>query len=213
MQQRVTSGLTPLPIYRSPPPLGHQLGQLHPQTHLPLAVRLAWRSPRRPLTQKREKFNWRPPPRSGAVVVDPRASVWKIRLHPAGLSRGSGLINLIPPTTVAHNTKTHLRTLMTPMNPLTGLSQVLLHLLWPPAPLATLPSHPSDRCRVFHSASPRLCIWADTSSIYIVDHFISLNAKAESSSVSVLITISHRKSKASDYGSSDSTIPFVYAYF
>ena len=76
----------------------------------------------------------------------------------------------------------------------------------------TLPSHPSDGRGVFHSASPCLCIWADTSLIYIVDHFFSLNVKAESSSVSVLITFSHRKSKASDYGLSDSTVTFVYVY-
>ena len=145
--------------------------------------------------------------------MDPRASVWKIRLHPVDLSGGSGLINLIPPTTVACNTKTCLRTPMTPTNPLTGLSQVLLCLPWPPAPLVTLPSHPSDGRRAFHSASPYLCTWADTSSSFIVDHFISLNAKAESSSVPMLITFSHRKSKASDYGSLDSTVTFVYVYF
>ena len=142
-----------------PPPLGHQLGQLSPQAHLPLAVRLAGRSPRRPLARKREKLNWWPPPRSGPVVVDPRASVWKIRLHPAGLSGGSSLTNLIPPTTVACSMKTRLRTPMTPTNPLTGLSQVLLRLPWPPAPLVTLPSHPSDGRGVFHSASPCLCTW------------------------------------------------------
>ena len=182
------------------------------RTHLPLAVRLTRRSPRRPLARKREKLNWRPPPRSRAVVVDPRASIWKIRLHQAGLSGGSGLINLIPPTTVACNTKTRLKTPMTPTNPLTGLSQVLLRLPWPPALLATLPSHPSDGRGVFHSASPL--------PLYMGRHFIDLyrgsfrlNTKAESSSVSVLITFSHRKSKASDYGSSDSTVPFVYAYF
>ena len=157
-----------------------------PQAHLPLAVRLARRSPRRPLAREREKLNWRPSPRSGAVVVDPRASVWKIHLHPVGLSGENGLINLNPPITVARNTKTRLRTPMTPTNPLTGLSQVLLRLPWPPAPLVTLPRHPSDGCRVFHSAPPCLCTWADTSSSYIVNHFVSLNAKA-------------------DYGSSDLT--------
>ena len=145
------------PLYRSPPPLGRRLDQLHPQAHLPLSVRLARRSPKRPLARRREKLNWRPPPRSGAVVVDPRASVWKIRLHLAGLSGRSGLINLIPPTTVAHNTKTRLRTLMTPTNPLTGLSWVLPHPPWPPAPLVTLPRHPSDGCGVFLFAPPCLC--------------------------------------------------------
>ena len=121
---------------------------------MPLAVRLARRSPRRSLTREWEKLNWRPSPRSGAVVVDPRASVWKICLHPAGLSGENGLLNLIAPITVTRNTKTRLRTPMTPMNPLTGLSQVLLHLPWPPAPLVTLPRHPSDGHAVFHSAPP-----------------------------------------------------------
>ena len=128
----------------------------NPQAHLPLAVRLAQRSPRRPLTCKREKLNWYLPPRSWAVVVDPRASVWKICLHPGGLSGENNQINLIPPIAVACNTKTRLRTLMTPMNPLTGLSLVLLHPPWPPAPLVTLPRHPSDRCEVFCSTPPAL---------------------------------------------------------
>ena len=154
MQQQVTSGLTPLPLYRSPPPLGHPLGQPLSQAHLPLAVRLARRSPRRPLARKQGKLNWRLPPRSGAVVVDPRASIWKIRLHPAGLSRENDPINLIPPIAVARNTKTRLRTPMTLTNPLTGLSRVIPHLPWPPAPLVTLPRHPSDRQGVFHSAPP-----------------------------------------------------------
>ena len=77
--------------------------------------------------------------RSGAVVVDPKASIWKIRLHPAGLSRENDLINLILPIAVTRNMKTHLRILMTPKNPLTGRSRVLPQLPWPPAPLVTLP--------------------------------------------------------------------------
>ena len=117
---------------------------------------LARRSPKRPLARKRAKLNWRPPHRSGAVVVDPRASIWKIHLRLAGLSGRSGPINLTPPTTVARNTKTRSRTLMTPLNPLTGLSQVLTHLPWPPAPPVPLPRRPSDRCGVFHSATPCL---------------------------------------------------------
>ena len=141
-----------------------------PKAHLPLAVRLTWRSPRRPLTQGREKLNWRPSPRSGAVVVDPKASVWKIRLHPVGLSGENSLINPIPPIAVARNMKTRLRTPMTPTNPLTGLSQVLLCLPQPPAPLVTLPRHPSDGRGVFYFTPPCLCTWADTSSSYIVDH-------------------------------------------
>ena len=109
---------------------------------------------KRPLVRKREKLNWWPPCRSGAGVVDPRASVWKTHLCLAGLSGRSGLISLTPPTTVACSTKTRLRTLMTPLSLLMGLSQVLTHLLWPPVPLVPLPRHPSDRCRVFHSATP-----------------------------------------------------------
>ena len=108
------------------------------------------------VTQKWEKLNWRPPHRSGAGVVDQRASVWKTHLCLVGLSRRSGLINLTPPTTIACNTKTRLRTLMTPLNLLMGLSQVLTRLLWPPAPPVPLPRHPSDRCGVFHSATPCL---------------------------------------------------------
>ena len=127
---------------------------------------LTQRSPRRPLAQKREKLNWQPPPKSGAVVVDPRASIWKIRLCLAGLSGRSGLINLTPQTTVARNTKTRLRTPMTPMNPLMGLSQVLPRLPWPPAPLVPLPRHPSDRRGVFHSALP---------ASYMSRHFITLH--------------------------------------
>ena len=150
----MTSGLTPLPPLQIASSSGPSAGQPHPQAHLPLAVRLAQRSPRRPLTHKQEKLNWHLPPRSGTVVVDPRASVWKIRLHPVGLSRENDQINLIPPIAVARNTKTCLRTLMTPTNPLTGLSPVLLHLLWPPAPLVTLPRHPSDGHEVFCSALP-----------------------------------------------------------
>ena len=128
----------------------------YPQAHLPPAAMLALRSLKRPLARKREKLNWQPPHRSGAGVVDPRASVWKTHLCPAGLSGRSGLIGLTPLTIVARNTKTCLRTLMTPLNLLMGLSQVLTHLLWPPAPPVPLPRCPSDRCGVFHSATPCL---------------------------------------------------------
>ena len=100
------------------------------------------------------QLNWWPPRRSGAVVVDPKASIWKTHLCPAGLSGRSGLISLTPPTTVARSTKTRLRTLMTPLSLLMGLSQVLTHLLWPPVPPVPLPRRPSDRCGVFHSATP-----------------------------------------------------------
>ena len=115
---------------------------------------LTRRSLKRPLIRKREKLNWRPPHRSGAGVVDPRASVWKTHLCPAGLSGRSGLISLTPLTTVTRSTKTRLRTLMTPLSLLMGLSQVLTHLLWPPAPPVPLPRCPSDRYGVFHSTTP-----------------------------------------------------------
>ena len=135
---------------------GHLPGQPLPQAHVPPAVMLARRSPRRPLARKWEKLNRRPPPRSGAMGVDPKASIWKIRLCLVGLSGRSGPINLTPPTTIARNMKTCLRTLMTLMNPLMGPSQVLPRLPWPPAPPVPLPRHPSDRRGVFHSTTPCL---------------------------------------------------------
>ena len=113
------------------------------------------------------------------MVVDPRASVWKIRLHPAGPSGENGLINLIPPTTVARNTKTRLRTLMTPTNPLTGLSQVLLLLPWPPAPLVTLPRHPSDGPGVFHSTLPASVHGQTLHQVISWIILLVLNAKAD----------------------------------
>ena len=113
------------------------------------------------------------------MVVDPRASNWKIRLHLVGLSGENDLINPIPPIAVTHNTKTCLRTPMTPTNPLMGLFRVFPHLPWPPAPLVTLPRHPSDGCGVFPFAPPCLCTLADTSLSYIMIHFISFNAKAD----------------------------------
>ena len=91
-------------------------------------------------------------PEAGPWWLNPRASVWKIHPRLAGPSGESSLINLIPPTTVARNTKTHLRTLMIPLNLLMGLSQVLPCLPWLPAPPVPLPRHPSDRLGVFHSA-------------------------------------------------------------
>ena len=179
MQQRVTSGLTPLPPLQIASSSGPSAGSTAPPgpsaSSSQACPEVAQKAPR----SQAEKLNWRLSPRSWAVVVDPRASVWKICLHPAGLSGENDLINLIPPIAVARNTKTHLRTPMTPMNPLTGLSWVLPRLPWPPAPLVTLPRHPSDGRGVFPFTPPCLCTWADTSSIYIVDHFISLNAKAD----------------------------------
>ena len=125
-----------------------------PQAHLPPAAMLTRRSLKRSLVRVREKLNWQPPHRSGAGVVDPRASVWKTHLCPVGLSGRSGLISLTPPTTVICSTRTCLRTLMTPLSPLMGLSQVLPHQLWPPAPPVPLPRCPSDRWGVFHSVTP-----------------------------------------------------------
>ena len=154
MQQRVTSGLTPLPPLRITSSSGPSAGSTASPGPSASSSQARPEVAQKALTREREKLNWLPPPRSGAVVKDPRVSVWRIRLHPAGLSGENGLINPILPISVARNTKTRLRTPMTPTNPLTGLSQVLLHLPWPPAPLETLPRHPSDGRRVFHSAPP-----------------------------------------------------------
>ena len=114
----------------------------------------ARRSLKRPLVRKREKLNWRPPYSHGAMVVDPRASAWKTHLCQAGLSGRSGLMSLTLPTTGVRSTKTRLRTLMTPLSPLMGLSQVLPRPLWPPVPPVPLPRCPSDRWGVFHSVTP-----------------------------------------------------------
>ena len=129
-----------------------------PQAHLPPAAMFARRSLKRRLVRKREKLNWRPPHRSGAGVVDPRASVWKTHLCPAGLSGRSGLMSLTLPTTGVRSTKTRLRTLMTPLSPLMGLSQVLPRPLWPPVPLVPLPRRLSDRWGVFHSVTPHCLV-------------------------------------------------------
>ena len=172
MQQRVTSRLTPLPRLQITSSSGPSAGSTTPPPSGPSASS----SQARPEVAQKAPPSWLPP-RSGAMVVDPRASISNIRLHPLGLSRENGLINLIPPITVTRNTKTRLRTLMTPTNPLMGLSQVFLCLPWPPAPLVTLPRHPSDGCGVFHSAPPCHCTWADTSSSDIVEHFFSLTQR------------------------------------
>ena len=154
MQQRVTSGLTPLPPLQIASSFGPSAGSTAPPGPSASSSQACPEVVQKALAHKREKLNWWLPPRSRAVVVDPRVSIWKIRLHPVGLRGENDQINLVPPTTVAHNTKTCLRTPMTPTNPLTGLSQVLPRLPWPPAPLVPLPRHPSDRRGVFHSAPP-----------------------------------------------------------
>ena len=196
MQQRVTSGLTPLPPLQiasssgpsagstAPPGPSASSSQACPEIAQKAPHSQAGKAQLAAATQKRGRGG------------DPRASVWKIHLHPARLSGENDLINLIPPIAVTRNTKTRLRTPMTPTNPLTGLSRVLPHLPWPPAPLVTPLRHPSGRARRVSFHSTCLCTRADTSSSYIVGHFISLNAR--------LITLSHGKSMASDYGSSDS---------
>ena len=117
---------------------------------------LARRSLKRPLVRKREKLNWRPPHSHGAIVVDPRASAWKTHLCPAGLNGRSCLMILTLPTTGVRSTKTRLRTLMIPLSPLMGLSQVLPCPLWPPVPTVPPPKRPSNRWGVFHSVTPPL---------------------------------------------------------
>ena len=138
----------------------------------------ARRSLKRPLARKREKLNWWPPYSHGAMVVDPSASAWKTHLCQAGLSGRSGLMSLTLPTTGVRSTKTRLRTLMTPLSPLMGLSQVLPHPLWPPVPPVPLPRCPSDRWGVFHSVTPppTASSHEQTLSSYNVLHSISLNA-------------------------------------
>ena len=145
MQQRITSGLTPLPPLQIAFALGLPAGStatpgpsasgshVHPE--------VAKKAPR----SEWEKLNWWLPYSHGAMVVDPRASAWKTHLCPAGLSGRSGLMSLTLPTTGVRSTKTRLRTLMTPLSPLMGLSQVLPRPLWPPVPLVPLPRRPSDR--------------------------------------------------------------------
>ena len=158
MQQRITSELTPLPPLQIASALGLSAGSTATPGPSASGSHAARRSLKRPLVRKREKLNWRPPHRSGAGVVDPRASVWKTHLCPAGLSGRSGLISLTPLTTIVCSTRTRLRTLMTPLSPLMGLSQVLPHLLWPPVPPVPLPRRLSDKWGVFHSVTPHCLV-------------------------------------------------------
>ena len=164
---------------------------------------LARRLLKRPLVRKREKLNWRPPHSHGAMVVDPRASVWRTHLCPAGLSRRSGLMSLTLPTTGVRSTKTRLRTLMTPLSPLMGLSQVLPRPLWPPVPLVPPPRRPSDRSGVFHSVTPPPPLLRRMNRHYQVTTCL-ISFVSTQFSGSMLITFSHEENVASDYGSSDS---------
>ena len=139
---------------------------------------LARRSLKRPLVRKREKLNWRSPHSHGVMVVDPKASAWKTHRCPAGLNGRSGLMILTLPTIGFRRTKTHLRTLMIPLSPLMGLSQVLPRPLWPPVPPVPPPKRPSDRWGVFLSVTPLPTASSHerTLSSYNVSHFISLSA-------------------------------------
>ena len=166
---------------------------------------LARRSLKRPLVRKREKLNWRSPHSHGVMVVDPRASAWKTHRCPAGLSGRSGLMILTLPTIGVRRTKTRLRTLMIPLSPLMGLSQVLPRPLWPPVPPVPPPKRPSDRWGVFHSVTPSPLLRRMNGHYQVTTCLISLVYTQFSSSM--LITFSPEENVASDYGSSDSLQP------
>ena len=153
---------TPLLPLQIIPPLGHQLGQPHPS---------ASSSQARPQVAQKA-------PRSKAGKAQLVAASQKrgcgggskgIHLEDSSASSGAKQRKQSNQPDSSNNCRPQYEDTFEDSddskNPLTGLSQVLLCLLWPAALLATLPSHPSDGRRVFHSASPRLCIWADTSSI------------------------------------------------
>ena len=155
MQQRITSGLTPLPPLQIASAIGLSArstatpGPSASGSHARLEVAQkaphskAGKAQLAAASQKRDQGG-------GSKGIRLEA-----HLCPAGLSGRSGLISLTPLTTVVRNTRTHLRTLMTPPSPLMGLSQVLPHLLWPPVPPVPLPRRPSDRWGgVFHSITP-----------------------------------------------------------
>ena len=154
MQQRITSGLTPLPPLQIASALGLSAGSTTTPGPSASSSHVRPEVAQKVPHSKVGKAQLAAASQKWGRVVDPRASVWKTHLCPAGLSGRSGLISLTPPTTVACSTKTRLRTLMTPLSLLMGLSQVLPCLLWPPVPPVPLPRRPSDRCGVFHSATP-----------------------------------------------------------
>ena len=154
MQQRITSGLTPLPPLRIASALGPPAGS----TTTPGLS--ASGSHARPEVAKKA-----PHSKAGkaqlAATLQPRGhggGSKGMRLEdspvPSRAKRRSGLMSLTLPTPGVRSTKTPLRTLMTPLSPLMGLSQVLPHPLWPPVPPVPLPRRPSDRWGVFYSVTP-----------------------------------------------------------
>ena len=149
MQQRVTSGLTPLPPLQIASSFGPSAGsttppgpsassiQAHPEVAQKAPRSKAGKAQLAAASQKRGCGGGS----KGICLEDLSAS------HGAKRRKRSN-------QPVARNTKTRFRTPMTPTNPLMGLSQVLLCLPCPPARLVPLPRHPSDRRGVFHSAPP-----------------------------------------------------------
>ena len=178
MQQRITSGLTPLPPLQIASALGPPARLTTTPGPSASGSHARPEIAKRPLVRKREKLNWRSPHSHGVMVVDPKASAWKTHRCPAGLNGRSGLMILILPTIGVRRTKTHLRTLMIPLSPLMGLSQVLPRPLWPPVPPVPPPKRPSDRWGVLLSVTPLPTASSHerTLSSYNVSHFISLSA-------------------------------------
>ena len=160
MQQRITSGLTPLP----PLQITSALGPPARSTTTPgpsasgshARPEIAKKAPH----SKAGKAQLAVVSQPRVMVVDPRASAWKTHRCPAGLNGRSGLMILTLPTIGVLRTKTRLRTMMIPLSPLMGLSQVLPPPLWPPVPPVPPPKRPSDRWGVFHSVTPPHCFIA-----------------------------------------------------
>ena len=174
MQQRITSGLTPLPPLQIASTLGLPVGST--ATPGPSAsgshVRpeVARKAPRSKAGKAQLTAALQPRGHGGGS----KGIRLEDSLCPAGLSRRSGLMSLTLPTTGVCSTKTRLRTLMTPLSPLMGLSQVLPRPLWPPVPPVPLPRRPSDRWGVFHSVTPPTASSHEQTLYQVTTCFISL---------------------------------------
>ena len=160
MQQRITSGLTPLP----PLQIASALGPPARSTTTP--------GPSASGSHARPEIA-RKAPRSKAgkaqlvVASQPRGhggGSKGIRLEdspvPGGAKRKKRSHDPDSSNNRVRRTKTRLRTLMIPLSPLMGLSQVLPRPLWPLVPPVPPPKRPSDRWGVFHSVTPPHCFAA-----------------------------------------------------